>query len=162
MNVGDSSIKGTTETLSQIMITRGMLPNSAGAVHWSLSSVIRSTNLSKALLEGPYKKDALVPASPWLGKKQPEAPAVQTSRTGNGLQVGFTHPNADKVFRWVIYTQYGNSWTYQILNRNEHAATIAAAIKDKNNKDVNLVKIAVTAVDRLGNESERIETEISQ
>lgn len=162
MSVGDSSIKGTNETLSQIMITRGMLPNSAGAVHWSLSSVIRSSNLSKALLDGPYKKEALVPASPWLGNKQPEAPTVQTSKSTDGIQVSFTHPHADKVFRWVVYQQYGNSWTYQVLNRNEHGVTIAASLKDKNNRDISLVKIAVTAVDRLGNESERIETEITQ
>lgn len=162
MNVGDTSAKGANETLSQIMITRGITPNSTGAAHWSLSSVIRSANLSRALLEGPYKKEALVPASPWLGKKLPETPAVQLTKMTEGIQVSFTHPQADKVFRWVVYKQYGNSWTYQVLNRKERVATLPISIKDRANKDAVLVKIAVTAVDRLGNESERIETDITQ
>ena len=46
MNVGDTSVKGVVETMSQIQITRGMLPESNGAIHWSISSVIRNPKLA--------------------------------------------------------------------------------------------------------------------
>ncbi len=162
MNVGDTSTKGVTETLSEIMITRGMLPNSMGAIHWSISSVTKNPGLSKALLDGPYKKDALVPATPWLGKKAPEAPAVQASQSNDGWQISWTHPQSSSVFRWVVYTQYGNTWSYRIVNRTDHSVTLPLTIKDKANKDIVLTKVMVTAVDRLGNESERAETAITR
>jgi len=47
--------------------------------------------------------------------------------------------------------QYGNSWTYQIFNRNDKQTTIPI----KNNSKATLQKIAVTAVDRTGNESDK-------
>ncbi len=162
MNVGDTSTKGVNETLSQIMITRGMMPESMGAIHWSISSVIRNTNLSKALLDGPYKKDALVPSSPWLGSKLPEAPAIQKESTSDKCKISWTHAHPQTVFRWVMYTQYGNNWTYQILSRNEHSVELLRTIKDKTNKETLLTKVAVVAVDRLGNESGWSEVEIIQ
>src|SRR5690606_17465245 len=67
----DTALLSVRETLSQIMITRGMLPQSAGAVHWNLSAVMRNPALAEALLEGPYRNDALVPASPWLDRTAP-------------------------------------------------------------------------------------------
>ncbi len=158
MSVGDTSLKGSNETLSQIMITRGMLPQSVGAVHWSISSVTRSANLSKALLEGPYKKEALVPASPWLGKKIPAPPTVATSKSNIDIwTISWTHPDATAIFRWVVYTQYGTAWSYQIVNRNERSILLPQSKKDKAGNLVPLLKIAVSAVDRLGNESSMAE-----
>lgn len=155
MNVGDTSTKGVNETLSQIMITRGMLPQSMGAIHWSLSSVIKNSNLSKALAESHYKKESLVPASPWLGNKSPEAPSVTTHKTPEGISVGWSHRKDKQVFRWVVYKKYGAVWTYQLMNRNDRNAVIAASVKDKTGKEIELTAVSVTAVDRLGNESER-------
>ena len=160
MNVGDTSAKGVVETMSQIQITRGMLPESNGAIHWSISSVIRNTKLANALIESSYKKDALVPASPWLGNKAPDASLVQKENTNTKWKISWTHAHPEKIFRWVVYTQYGNSWTYQIVNRNDRFIDLEKTILDKNKKDAALSKVAVVAVDRLGNESERAEVEI--
>ena len=104
MNVGDTSVKGVVETMSQIQITRGMLPESNGAIHWSISSVIRNPKLANALIESSYKKDALVPASPWLGNKAPEAPTIQKENSNDKWKISWTLPQAEKVFRWVVYT----------------------------------------------------------
>ena len=160
MSVGDTSAKGVVETMSQIQITRGMLPESNGAIHWSISSVIRNTKLATALIESSYKKDALVPASPWLGNKSPDAPLVQKENNNTKWKISWTHAHPEKVFRWVVYTQYGSSWTYQIVNRNDRFVDLEKTILDKNKKDAVLSKVAVAAVDRLGNESERTEVEI--
>ncbi len=57
-----------------------MLPKSSGEVHWSIGSLTKDSLLANAVVEGPYKKQALVPASPWLDNKAPEA---ATGNCGN-------------------------------------------------------------------------------
>lgn len=162
MNVGDTSIKGVVETMSEIQITRGMLPQSNGAIHWSISSVTKNPKLAAALMESSYKKDAIVPASPWLGNKTPAAPAVQKEMGNTNWKISWTHTNPEKVFRWIVYTQYGTGWSYLIVNRNDRSVTLAKTVIDKNKKEVTLNKVSVVAVDRLGNESEKTTVDMEQ
>jgi uncharacterized lipoprotein YddW (UPF0748 family) len=144
----DTSARNTNEILSQIMISRGMLPKSSGVVHWSISSLTKNLNMTKAILEGPYKMEALVPASTWLDDKAPEAPVVQTAPAGDSLKISWTHPDEKDVFRWVVHYQYGSTWRYKILNRGER--TINIKLLQGKNK---LTHVGVSAVDRTGNES---------
>lgn len=142
--------KNIDETINQIMITRGMLPQSKGVVHWSISALTKHPNVAKAILDGPYKKQALVPATPWLDKKIPKAPAVATEIKEDTLNITWTHPDDKNVFRWVVYYKYGNAWNYEILNRKDRSFEVKRSSGDKL---VPLSAIAVTAVNRLGNES---------
>jgi uncharacterized lipoprotein YddW (UPF0748 family) len=148
----DTSIKSTTETLNQIMISRGMLPKSSGVVHWSISSVTNNPNMARMLIEGPYQQQALVPASPWLDNKAPEAPTVSLVQKEDAVDVSWTHKNGKDVFHWVVYYQYGKSRGYSILNRSDRNFEL----KTLKGKD-KLSAIAITAVDRMGNESVRSE-----
>src|SRR5699024_6093700 len=75
--------KNESETISQIMITRGMMPENPGVVHWSIAPLLKYPNLAEAVLEGPYAKRALVPESPWLQSEIPEAPLVETEKQNN-------------------------------------------------------------------------------
>jgi len=155
MSVGrDTAYKSVNETISQIMITRGMLPQSAGAIHWSLSSDIKNTVLSQALLDGPYKKDALVPASPWLNDKAPAAPAVSKEIKGDSASISWMPTGEDDVFRWVVYYQYGNNWNYKIVNHGERSIRLPLISADKT--PAKLTAIALSVVGRTGNESEKI------
>lgn len=147
----DTSAKSVYETLDQIMIARGIVHNSPGVIHWSISSVTKNPNLSAALLEGIYKKQALVPASPWLGKKAPAQPTVTLSKETDQVKVAWSHPDEASVFRWVVYTKYGNNWTYTILNRNDRSTLVKLNTGGKTPQE--LKQVAVTAVDRNGNES---------
>jgi hypothetical protein len=52
------------------------------------------------------------------------------------------------VFHYVVYYQYADKWNYTILNRNDR--TLSLGLASGKNK---LNGIAVTAVDRTGNES---------
>jgi uncharacterized lipoprotein YddW (UPF0748 family) len=149
----DTSAKTVTETLSQIMISRGMVAQSPGVVHWSISSVTNNPNLSKALIDGPYQKQALVPASPWLDAKAPAAPQLQITQEDTTVIVNWSHNEENDVFQWVIYYQYGKSWDYRILGQKERNFTLKA----QNGKH-KLNAVAMTAVDRSGNESKRTET----
>jgi uncharacterized lipoprotein YddW (UPF0748 family) len=149
----DTSAKTVTETLSQIMISRGMLPKSSGVIHWSISSVTKNPNMAKALIEGPYQKQALVPATDWLDKEAPASPSLNVAQQGDIVNVSWTHTNEKDVFRYVVYYQYGKTWSYRIMNRSDRSLQINP--HDGRNK---LNTVAIAAVDRMGNESVRSES----
>jgi uncharacterized lipoprotein YddW (UPF0748 family) len=152
----DTSAKNVTEIMSQIMIDRGITPQSKGVVHWSISSLTQNPTMAKALLDGPYKKDALVPASPWLDNKAPEPPQATVKKTDTStVQVNWTHPDTKDVSRWVIYFKRDKeSWNYAIRNAADRNVYIALNGQS--------IRIAVTAVDRTGNESRFIEAKNSE
>lgn len=159
----DTSAKNVNETLSQIMISRGMLPESKGIVHWSISSLTQNPNMTNAIVKGPYAQQALVPPSIWLDKNPPSPPAVDTTAFADKLKISWTHPDEKDVFHWIVYTQYNNKWGYQILNRNDRTAEIDRFITGTYAAgSIYLQKIAVTAVDRTGNESVVKEIEIKK
>jgi uncharacterized lipoprotein YddW (UPF0748 family) len=152
---GDTSARNVNEIMSQIMISRGMLPQSSGVVHWSISSVTRNPNMAKGLLDGPYRKPALVPATKWLDNTPPAPPTVTTQKNGDSLSVNWTHGQSSDVFRWVVYYQYGAAWDYTIVNRNDRSFGLKLSSGDKK-----LTRVAVTAVDRMGNESKLVNAEL--
>jgi uncharacterized protein YbbC (DUF1343 family)/uncharacterized lipoprotein YddW (UPF0748 family) len=169
MNLGRGTGEGLIdETLNQIMISRGFLKEKSGHVHWSIGPLMRNKSLQKALLEGPYSKNALVPPSPWLDKKPPSAPFIRVSTHDDSLDISWDHQHSPEIFRWVLYTKYGDSWKYTIHNRSERTAAIPAfrfnrvvmeqEIKEPSGDATRMLfplrEIRLTAVDRTGNESE--------
>lgn len=144
----DTSAKNVNEILTQIMIDRGMIPESKGVVHWSISSLTQNPNMVTGIINGPYKKQALVPSSPWLDKTAPAPPLPNITYPESSVAIEWTHPDEGDVFHWVVYYKHGNNWNYTILNHKDRSFTIK-----KQNGDAVLTKVAVTAVDRTGNES---------
>lgn len=160
INIGnDSTDKGVDEIINEIMIDRGILPQSKGVVHWNISSLTRNPRIADTLLRSVYKKEALVPASPWLNNKLPVMPEATTRLQGDTTRISWTHPDQKNIFHWVVYYQYGTGWNYQVLNRNEFSLELSQSIK-LGKTVLPLKKIAVSAVDRLGNESEKKTIEI--
>lgn len=153
----DTSAKNVNEIMSQIMISRGMLPKSMGVLHWNIFSVSKNPPMAKVLIEGPYKKQALIPSSPWLGTNAPAKPEISVVTENGKVKISWQHRAATAVFRWVVYYQYGNQKRYQILNRNDRLFELDQTITVANTEKINLAAVAVTAVDRLGNESEKSE-----
>jgi len=159
--------RAADETVNQIMITRGLLPESPGVVHWSIGPLASSPELVKAIADGPYRRKALVPPSPWLDTKAPAAPGVTTKTVDGKLQISWTHPGPAEVGRWVVYYRYGSQWNQNIHGNTVTSDTILAFIPNRtfltrtpreNVKSaeqalVKLDSIAVSAVDRFGNES---------
>jgi uncharacterized lipoprotein YddW (UPF0748 family) len=154
INIGTdkNGMANNQEVLSEIMISRGMLPKSQGIVHWNISSLTKNLSLTQALREGPYKLPALVPASPWLNSKQPSSPTIATSINNGSLFINWT-PKDDKAFRWVVYGEYGDKWDFQILTQDQNFASLKLQNTDKSGKVIPLKRIMVTAVDRTGIES---------
>jgi uncharacterized protein YbbC (DUF1343 family)/uncharacterized lipoprotein YddW (UPF0748 family) len=154
------------ETMNQIMISRGMTPESPGVVHWSIEPLLTSPDLLKALREGPYKKPALVPSSPWLSKSTPKAPVLNISTQEGLAKVSWKHENHENIQNWVVYSNYGSGWNQQILGSNSTEISIPGykinfsyefnsdESIDLKNLISPLKQIGVSAVDRFGNESE--------
>jgi len=147
-----NGIANNQEVLSEIMISRGMLPKSQGIVHWNISSLTKNPSLTQALRDGPYKQPALIPASPWLNSQSPASPSVATSTSNGSLFINWT-PKDDKAFRWVVYGEYGDKWDFQILTQDQNFSSLKLQTTDKSGKVIPLKRIMVTAVDRTGNES---------
>ncbi len=157
--------KRTDETINQIMITRGMLPESPGAIHFSISGINDAENgLAETLRKGPYAKPALVPTTPWLDNKAPAAPVVNATARGEDLGLTLAPGNDEAVFRWVVYMRYGEIWDYTVCNSGDSGiripltreTVIPARSGGEPEKRVDrLTLFAVSAVDRLGNESVR-------
>jgi len=147
------------ENFSQIMITRGFIPESPGNVHFSMKALQRNYGgIADILLSGPYTKPVLIPPSPWLDDTPPAAPLVEIDHKDGKLHINWLHENVSDVNQWVVYYQRGKKWDYQILNAEKEAYAMPLVIRsvDGMTPPEVLDTIAVTAIDRLGNESERI------
>lgn len=150
----DTSAANIREVTNQIMIARGILPNSMGVVHWSIGQLVNNPGLMKSLTAGPYRQQALVPASPWLGDKAPEAPKPKAIFSDSMVLVTWKEAKAKDAYQWVIYQRYGTKWHYHILPALEQS--IPVQLKETFGKDVlPLEEIQVSAISRTGIESKR-------
>ena len=144
------------ETVNQIMLTRGMVPDSKGTIHWSIGPLLKYPNIAAGILDGPYKIPALVPESPWLNPVLPAAPEVKVEIVDNSVKVNW-FPADKETFRWVVYYKYNDTWNYKILNKDERSTAFSQFLNDKKDK---LTHVGVTAIDRTGNQSSFSEVEL--
>jgi uncharacterized lipoprotein YddW (UPF0748 family) len=134
------------ETVNKIMIARGFVPEAPGHIHFSMRGLLDNRGgLADSLVAMPYEQPALVPASPWLDAESPASPRAAAVLRSGFIVVTWSHEEAADVFRWVVYIQRGEVWEHRILNRHERGSAI---------DPTDVTAIAVSAVDRVGNESE--------
>lgn len=149
MSVGQGGTdENVKEVINQIMITRGMLPKSKGAIHWSISSLTKNPKIPAGLIAGPYKKQALIPASPWLNKSIPSKPKVSEKTRGDQVELTWTHSKKSDISNWVVYYKYGNRWDYTILPYIDMSYSLKTEKEGQK-----LSEIYVTAVNKAGFES---------
>ncbi|WP_430809796.1 MULTISPECIES: glycoside hydrolase family 10 protein [unclassified Carboxylicivirga] len=109
------------EAFNQIMIARGMLSESPGIVYWNMNAMLKSEELTTTLKSGPFRQAALVPASPWLGKKVPEVPVCQIEEHDTRIKVSWEDSHKQQMASYVIGFQYGDKWDYEIVGRYERS-----------------------------------------
>lgn len=168
INIGLSpASRAADETINQIMVTRGLLPGSPGVIHWSIGPLVRTPGLVRAVADGPYRRPALVPPMPWLDRKAPAPPVVSRKAENGTLKLTWTHPDPADIGRWVVYYKYGTQWNQHIhgsattedslpaftLNRTYLARTSRDKVTGADQAFTALDSVAVSAVDRFGNES---------
>ena len=147
------------ETLSQIMITRGMLPESKGSIHWSIGPLLKYPKLSEGILESAYNRQALVPESPWLNADSPAAPQLEVEVAGSKVDLNWQHENVQDVFQWVVFYKYKEKWNYKILDKEQREFTLPKYLLG-NKENGSLTSVGVTAVNRTGIQSDFREKEI--
>ncbi|MFC0167529.1 glycoside hydrolase family 10 protein [Pseudoduganella danionis] len=139
------------EILKQIAVTRSRA-SVGGHVHFSIAALMENRKgISEQLKAQSYQSPALTPATPWLGNTVPPAPTVGTRREANGLALKLSVTGGKPVAQYAIWSRYGSEWRFsvapatraQVLLADDAAAGAAQAV-------------VVSAVDRLGNESERV------
>ena len=151
---GISIFKGSDELQNQIMITRGMNSENPGTVHWSIAPLVNDKSLSKSLIEGPYKSEALVPPLTWHNIFPPEEPNIQIILNEDSVKVIVEHPKLKHLRNWVLHTKYGNIWDYHVLGIKQNRITISSKIiSNKSKETLELESLAVSVVDKFGNES---------
>lgn len=168
IRIGMSPASGAAgETVNQIMITRGLLPESPGVIHWSIGPLVNTPGLAEAVLKGPYRRPALVPSMSWLDTRAPAAPEVTMKAEKDGLHISWTHSDPVRTGRTVVYYRYGSQWNQNIhgntvtedvipafiVNRAFLGAVSRENVTGADQVFMKLDSIAVSAVDRFGNES---------
>ncbi|CAI8812856.1 glycoside hydrolase family 10 protein [Chryseobacterium sp. IT-36CA2] len=138
-----------TEIKNQIAISRNILKNDAGEIHWSIGGLTKNPNMLPALKSGPYNEKALVPKSPWIKAVPLQTPTLFITDNGSFAQTSWSTKNATDVFLWALFTQYNGVWQTEILTLDTLSKDIP---KFKDGKKLNAV--AIKAIDRLGNESD--------
>lgn len=126
-----------------------------GSIHFTTRDLIGKPDLRNKIAE-VYKYPSLVPVMPWLETEAPEAPAIEAFSHLSGIQLNWTDTD-DSTAYYVIYRASGD----QVPDRNNPAHILTTMRKSDLasyvDRDVTLGKTytyAVTAVDRLHNESE--------
>lgn len=161
--------RSANELAGEIMISRAIAPEGPGQAHFSMKSLMNgSDNLAEALRDGPYARKALIPASPWLDSAPPVAPRVAHARSGAGHVLTITPGDGKPLLNWVVYKQAGDRWSYEIVpavvKRVAVSATgeVTALATGGQGLEVSatterrpVTRVAVSAVDRAGNESKR-------
>lgn len=134
-----SEIKGQMSTIRRVM------GEGAGEIHYSVDGLLKNPSMYSAV-KSEYSMPALVPLSPWINHKPLDAPLIQGSKEGALATVKWTSRNGDSPFQWVLFKQYGDDWSYEILSEKQSEKKLALSSEGKPLKGV-----AVKAVDRLGN-----------
>ncbi len=143
------------EIVNQIMVTRGIVPHSPGTMLFSMKSLMsKDSTINKSLSEGPFKSKALTPTYKWLDSEAPSSPKLNVEKLGNELKINWEPTGEEKTFWFVMYSKTNNTWSYEILPGGTFF--VSKIIDEKM-----ISEIAISAVDRCGNESEKSVLEIN-
>lgn len=133
-----------SELVNQIDRTRKQ-PGASGNVHFSVKAFMRNSDgLNEALIQGPYGEPAIPPATPWLDDKPPAEPVLVSGTSDGRSMVAWSTAGEEPVWLWTVRTRKDGTWSAKVLPHHNKDMKLEAGVD----------AVAVTAVDRCGNESE--------
>lgn len=149
--IGSSPAFTVNEILEQIKVTRERVAPS-GNVFFSTKSFLKNTGGINDLLRSElYAQTALVPALTWMSRTPPQTPIVSVKKNQDEFEISWKVSKMEQVFLWIVYVKNGATWSSTILP----ATTRTFKITDERNVSSSASLIAVSTVDRFGNESRR-------
>jgi uncharacterized lipoprotein YddW (UPF0748 family) len=140
-----------TEIINQINIarnTRGV----TGHIHYTGFAIRRNINgkMRDSLAQGPFSYPALIPTSPWLGSRVPGEPVGTLSRDGDGFLLRLSPVEQQpRPFLYTVYAQTASGWSFAVVPGASGSMRIPSNQTPRT--------ILVAAVDRLGNESRKVQ-----
>lgn len=153
--------KKADEMISQIMITRGMLPEAPGTLHWSIDALLKNEKLQSGLSELPYKEPALPPPVAKPAKHAITLPEPEIIYNTSDLTVRAEENHASDYSGYMLYARYGSEWMTAFLPRKLQSKTLPfykiETLNIENGYALNpvslLEEIKITKIDRFGYES---------
>jgi len=158
--VGEAGAAGSRftaqEIVDQIDTIRARDNAQAGHIHFNMTALIKDPDSLAEKVAARYAEPALVPASPWLGAKQPPRPTATVARdpaTGD-LLLGMTAGGAgdSRVWLWTVRSlAKGTIWTTEVL---------PGWLKMHRLPDMTTTRVILTAVSRTGVESAEVAVDV--
>lgn len=139
--IGSTKTFTANEIADQISLTRTST-ETRGAIQFSFKWLARDLGGIRATLDNVYKRDAIIPESPWIKVERPRSPKVTVERDARYVKARWTERGERRAFWFVVYAKDGSGWSYSILPASESSITLSAGR--------NIEKIRVKSVDRLG------------
>ncbi len=135
------------ELIRQIELTREIVPEGPGNVHFSMKCLIDNRDgLTDKLKSGVYAEPALIPEVDWLDGKAPGKPRITQRKDSRGRVLTFKASGGEAPWLWVVRTKTGGKWKVEILPGHEVGLRLP---KDGEPPS----EVVVSAVSRLGQES---------
>ena len=137
------------EIVQQINLTRTRA-GAGGHVHFSMAPLSANRQgIADKLKAVQYASPALIPTTPWLGSDKPGVPTVSARRDGDAVRLKLAAGSANAYY--AIWSRHGAEWRFAVAP----ATRVEWTVPDDARLGAASV-VVVSAVDRLGNESERI------
>ncbi len=134
------------EIVDQIVATRAQ-DGATGNIHFSMKALAKNYGgVAVALREGPYAQGALVPVSGKAKKWGAQSPGKGSQAKGRGGKLELRMVGGEAPWVWAIQARDGNEWRTQIVPGEQKEIAWPGG-------DV----VFVTAINRAGAESERLE-----
>ncbi|MEO5933618.1 MAG: family 10 glycosylhydrolase, partial [Duganella sp.] len=153
-----SRIDNTAKTFTPEEIVKqiGVARSRAGArghLHFSIAALMENRKgIADQLKAQAYQTAALSPATPWLGAELPAPPAASARRETSGVGLRLSAGAGKPISHYAIWSRYGSEWRFAVAPASR---TVLLLADDAAGAAAQAV--VVSAVDRLGNESERVQ-----
>jgi uncharacterized lipoprotein YddW (UPF0748 family) len=128
------------EIVRQVQLTRERA-GATGNIHFPMNVFVRDPDSLDAKLAALYAEPALVPASPWLGKRAPGRPhaTLRADPATDDRTLRLASGDGAAPWQWVVRERVGGTWTTSLLPAPTHTHRLAGG-------DV----VRVSAVSRTG------------
>ncbi|MFO8029168.1 MAG: family 10 glycosylhydrolase [Cyclonatronaceae bacterium] len=139
-----------SEITGQIELTRAS-EAATGNIHFSMRVLMRNPDNLVDSLMYLYREPALVPATTWISDQPPEKPKISVNWFLDEPHLELYPGSEAAPWLYTVKTRYGEDWHTQLVPGWRQTALLDVA-----RDGARLSAIAVTAVDRLGVESEPV------
>jgi len=146
------------EIQNRVKVTRDN--GSQGNIFYSFKGFMNSKAMENGIKTNAYPKPVLVPLMPWKPSLSPSKPInLKVKESGNSWELAWDSPEDTKIWRYAIYRKT-SAGTLELIK-----VVPATQTQVRINSDEVLIsspEFVISALDRLANESQRVEVENSK